>query len=74
MVASRLALDTRRLLITFDGHSAADREQISRLYRVARVVRHVAENGKVIIEADIPRRDIDRLTAAAGEAEARRGA
>jgi GTP-binding protein HflX len=62
MVASRLALDTRRITITFDSGTEFDRQQISRLYRVARVVSHVAANGKVVIEADVPRRFIERLT------------
>jgi GTP-binding protein HflX len=65
MVASRLALDTRRITITFDTHDAFDREQVSRLYRVARVISHVATNGQVVIEADVPRRFIERLTSAA---------
>jgi GTP-binding protein HflX len=63
MMASRLELDTRRITITFDSARAFDREQISRLYRVARVVSHVATNGRVVIEADVPRRYIARLTA-----------
>jgi GTPase len=62
MVASRLALDTRRITITFDSNADFDRQQISRLYRIARVVSHVATNGKVVIEADVPRRFIERLT------------
>ena len=62
MVASRLALDTRRITITFDSEKEFDRQQISRLYRVARVVSHVATNGRVVIEADVPRRFIERLT------------
>ena len=62
MIASRLALDTRRITITFDGNTEFDRQQISRLYRIARVVSHVATNGKVVIEADVPRRFIERLT------------
>jgi len=62
MVASRLALDTRRITIAFDSGNAFDREQIARLYRVARVVSHVAANGRVVIEADVPRRYIARLT------------
>jgi 50S ribosomal subunit-associated GTPase HflX len=62
MVAARLALDTRRVTISFDADSEFDRQQISRLYRVARVVSHVATNGKVVIEADVPRRFIERLT------------
>ena len=70
MVASRLALDTRRVTITFDGSKEADQEQIMRLYRVARVVSHVATNGRVVIEADVPRRFIERLTAPAAAEEA----
>jgi GTP-binding protein HflX len=62
MVASRLALDTRRVTITFDSRMDFDRRRIARLYRVARVVSHVATNGCVIIEADVPRRFIERLT------------
>ena len=69
MIASRLALDTRRISITFDSGKAFDREQIARLYRVARVVSHVATNGKVVIEADVPRRYIARLTTAEGVGE-----
>jgi GTP-binding protein HflX len=62
MVASRLALDTRRITISFDSDADFDRQQIARLYRVARVVSHVATNGRVVIEADVPRRFIERLT------------
>src|SRR5688572_24773 len=62
MVASRVALDTRRITITFDSGKEFDRQQIARLYRVARVLSHVATNGRVVIEADVPRRFIERLT------------
>ena len=63
MIASRLALDTRRVTITFDSGKEFDRQQIGRLYRVARVISHVATDGRVVIEADVPRRFIERLTA-----------
>jgi GTP-binding protein HflX len=62
MVAAKLALDTRRITIAFDSSKEFDRQQIGRLYRVARVVSHVATNGRVVIEADVPRRFIERLT------------
>ena len=62
MVASRLALDTRRITITFDASKEFDRQQIARMYRVARVISHVATNGRVVIEADVPRRFIERMT------------
>jgi GTP-binding protein HflX len=70
MVASRLALDTRRITITFNSGTEFDRRQIARLYRVARVVSHVATNGRVVIEADVPRRYIERLTTPGVDAEA----
>ena len=63
MMAARLALDTRRITIAFDNDKAFDREQIARLYRVGRVVSHVTTDGRVVIEADVPRRFIERLTA-----------
>ena len=62
MLTARLALDTRRITIAFDSDKEFDRQQIARLYRVARVVSHVATNGRVVIEADVPRRFIERLT------------
>jgi GTPase len=62
VIASRVALDTRRITIAFDSSKEFDRQQIARLYRVARVVSHVATNGRVVIEADVPRRFIERLT------------
>jgi GTP-binding protein HflX len=71
MVASRLALDTRRITITFDSGKEFDRQQIARLYRVARVVSHVATNGRVVIEADVPRRFIERLTTPSPQETAR---
>jgi len=71
MVASRLALDTRRITISFDSDADFDRQQIARLYRVARVVSHVATNGRVVIEADVPRRFIERLTTPDQGVEAR---
>jgi GTP-binding protein HflX len=61
MVTSRLALDMRRITMTFDSRKDADRRQIGRLYRTARVVSHVAAGGRVVIEADVPRRDVDRF-------------
>jgi hypothetical protein len=40
------------------------------MYRVARILSHVATNGKVVIEADVPRRFIERLTAPLTDQEA----
>ncbi len=60
-VASRVALDVRRLTLTFDPADAADRERIARLYRQARVVQHETRDGVVSIVADVPRRLLGRV-------------
>src|SRR5450759_4267821 len=39
-ITSRLALDVRRVTLTFDPESATDRERIARVYRHAHVVLH----------------------------------
>src|SRR6202521_4298629 len=60
-VASRLSLDVRRVTLTFDPDSPADRERISRVYRHARVLVHEARDGRVSIVADVPRRLLAQL-------------
>jgi len=60
-IASRVALDVRRLTLTFDPADAGDRERIARLYRQARVVQHEARDGRVSIVADVPRRLLGRV-------------
>jgi GTP-binding protein HflX len=62
---ARLALDTARVTLEFDAVSDVDREQISQLYRLGRILRHVAADGHVTIEAEVPRRVLDRFAAAA---------
>jgi GTP-binding protein HflX len=63
-IAERLELDTRRVTLEFDSQSAEDRERIARVYRHARVVSHTTEGHRVAIEADVPRRDVERVRAA----------
>jgi GTPase len=60
-MASRVALDVRRLTLTFDPSDPGDRERIARLYRQARVVQHEARDGRVSIVADVPRRLLGRV-------------
>ena len=62
---SRLALDTARVTFEFEAASEADRQQISQLYRVGRILRHVAADGHVSIEAELPRRVLDKFATAA---------
>ncbi len=60
-VASRLALDVRRITLVFDPDDPGDRERIARLYRHGRVLTHEARDGRVSIEADVPRRLASQL-------------
>jgi GTP-binding protein HflX len=68
MVASRLALDTRRVRFDFDNRNEADRDRIARVYRHARVLSHMAVDHHVSIEADVPRRLLDRFEGARTDA------
>lgn len=59
----RLALGTAHVTLEFDS-GEADRDRIAQLYRVGRILRHVATDGRVSIEAEVPRRVLDRFTSA----------
>ncbi len=60
-MASRVALDVRRMTLTFDPDDAADRERIGRVYRHAHVLVHESRDGRISIVADVPRRLADRV-------------
>jgi len=60
---SRLALDTARVTMEFDA-GEADRDRIAHLYRIGRILRHVATDGRVSIEAEVPRRVLDHFPSA----------
>jgi GTP-binding protein HflX len=60
-VASRLALDVRRVTLTFDPADPADRDRIARVYRHARVLVHETRDGRASIVADVPRRLLARF-------------
>jgi GTP-binding protein HflX len=60
-MASRLALDVRRVTFTFDAASVADRERIARVYRHGHVLVHETRDDQVSIVADVPRRLAGRL-------------
>jgi GTPase len=53
---SRLALDTARVTFEFTAASEDARARIAQLYRVGRVLQHVASDGRVSIEVELPRR------------------
>ena len=58
---TRLGLDTARITVTFPTDGDAARERIAEIYRIGRIVRHVASDDEVSIEADIPRRLVARF-------------
>jgi GTPase len=62
IVASRLEMDTELVRLTFDPDSVAHRKAIADLYRQARVMAHVAVEDTVMIEAEVPRRLLERLS------------
>jgi GTP-binding protein HflX len=59
----RLALDIARVTIEFDITNDANREHIAELYRFGRILRHVSTDSRVSIEAELPRRMLDRFHA-----------
>jgi GTPase len=62
---SRLALDTATVTFEFDPEDASERTSVADLYRMGRILRHVVSDGKVTIEAEVPRRLLDRFRPAA---------
>jgi hypothetical protein len=57
----RLALDIAHVTLEFDATSDADRGHIAELYRFGRILRHVSTDSRVSIEAELPRRMLDRF-------------
>jgi hypothetical protein len=49
--------------VSFDSDDAGDQQRMARLYRLARVVSHVTTDGRSVIEADVPRRLMERVLA-----------
>jgi len=58
---TRLALDTATVTFEFDPQDERDREQISQLYRFGRILRHVASDTAITVEAELPRRLLERF-------------
>jgi GTPase len=61
VLTGRLAMDVERLRLDLDAGREGDRRLVAELYRHARVISHAGENGRVRIEADVPRRLVDRF-------------
>ena len=75
VLEGRLALETTVATFEFSSDDENDREKIAYLYRVGRIRSHVATDGHVSIEADVPKRAIERLQRARASqpADARAG-
>ena len=58
---ARLALDTSLVQLEFDAASDDHRARIASLYRLGQIRRHESSDGRVLIEAEIPRRVLDRF-------------
>jgi GTP-binding protein HflX len=61
VIEGRLALDTAVVQFDFASDDEEDRKRIAHLYRVGRIRSHVATDGRVTIEAEVPRRAVERL-------------
>ncbi len=72
VVESRLALDTAVVRFDFASDDEEDRKRIAHLYRVGRIRSHVTTNGHVSIEAEVPRRAIERLQGSSSAARENR--
>ena len=59
-IASRLALDTTAVSLTFDLQNG-QREVVAELYRHGRVLRHLTTGTRVSIDAELPRRLLPRF-------------
>jgi GTP-binding protein HflX len=66
-VAARTGLSTERVTFTFDTRRTKDLEGIARLYRMVSVISQVTSRHRVTVEADVPRRLLDRLAQIVGE-------
>jgi len=60
-MAARVALDQQRVSLALDLTSSGDRERLAWLYRHGRVHSQVMQGDHATIEADVPRRLLDRI-------------
>jgi GTP-binding protein HflX len=61
IIASRLAMDAELVRLEFDPVGDADRRLLADLYRHGRVVSHVTTDDRIIVEAEVPRRLLERF-------------
>jgi GTP-binding protein HflX len=66
ILASRLAMDVELVKLECDATSETDRRLVADLYRHGRVIGHVARGDTILVEAEVPRRMLDRLNRSRG--------
>jgi GTP-binding protein HflX len=66
---TRLGLDTTRISVRFPVNGDGSRARVAELYRVGRILRHVASDTEVSIEAEIPRRLVPRFNDVRGRTQ-----
>ena len=59
-LTGRLRVDMRRVRLSFDDRQPADRRGMSAIYRHGRVLSHVSENGRAVIDVEAPAHLVDR--------------
>jgi GTP-binding protein HflX len=70
-VAARLSMDQQRVELEFDLSSPADQARLVWLYRHARVHSQVTHGDRAVLDADVPRRLLDRMRSTAAREAAR---
>jgi GTP-binding protein HflX len=60
-IEARLALDTTMVRLQFDAESESDRDRIAQLYRIGKILRHETSDRSIAIEAELPRRVLERF-------------
>jgi GTPase len=59
-ITARLALDAKRARFVFNPADERDRTMLAQVYRYGHVIEHVERDGRVSIDADVPRRMFER--------------
>lgn len=59
-LTGRLRVEMRRIRLSFDDRRPADRRGMSTIYRHGRVLRHVSDNGRAVIDVEAPSHLVDR--------------
>lgn len=68
----RLRIDLQRIRLSFHHGRPADRREMSSVYRHGRVLRHVSEAGRAVIDVEAPAHLVDRWRRGAGQQRERR--